>query len=172
MRPVPVLAGTVASRVEGLDRFPGQNSPGYDAKEVAPIRETGWMDHACHTIPAKPKKAKKGEIARSGEEEKELRLFIVNRVLPFIRDPDRPEAATRAFANTASAGVLFDAMRAKLPNLHAVLGDLEQVCHAARLRVRQQKLHWFLHGWLLVHIPAAAALLLLIAVHIVAALRY
>jgi hypothetical protein len=38
--------------------------------------------------------------------------------------------------------------------------------------MRQELLHRWLHGWLLVHIPLSLALILLGAVHAVMALRY
>jgi len=55
---------------------------------------------------------------------------------------------------------------------HATLGDLEDICDEARQLTRQQRLHRWLHGWLLVHIPLSLALILLGAVHAVMALRY
>jgi hypothetical protein len=52
------------------------------------------------------------------------------------------------------------------------LDDLENICEEKRELDRQRVLHRILHGWLLVHIPASYALLLLGAVHAVIALRY
>ncbi len=52
------------------------------------------------------------------------------------------------------------------------LNDLENICGEKRELDRQRILHQVLHGWLLVHIPASYALLLLGAVHAVVALRY
>ncbi len=53
-----------------------------------------------------------------------------------------------------------------------VLRDLAQICNEVRLKVRQIRLHWLLHGWLLVHIPLSMALLVLMVVHAVMALYY
>ena len=36
----------------------------------------------------------------------------------------------------------------------------------------QRRLHHWLHGWLFVHVPLTAALLVLLAAHAVLALRY
>jgi len=52
------------------------------------------------------------------------------------------------------------------------VGDLEEICDEARQLERQERLHHWLHGWLLVHIPLSLALILLSAVHAVMALRY
>ena len=43
----------------------------------------------------------------------------------------------------------------------ATLQDLEDICDEARQLVRQERLHHWLHGWLLVHIPLSLALILL-----------
>ncbi len=43
--------------------------------------------------------------------------------------------------------------------------DLLAICAARRALARQQRLHWWLHGWLLLHVPLAVAFLFLAAVH-------
>lgn len=58
------------------------------------------------------------------------------------------------------------------PELHDTLNDLEEICEEARQLNRQARLHHWLHGWLLFHVPVSYALLLLSAVHAVMALRY
>jgi hypothetical protein len=55
---------------------------------------------------------------------------------------------------------------------HATLDDLEDICDEARQLRKQEQLHHWLHGWLLVHIPLSLALILLGGVHAVMALRY
>jgi len=52
------------------------------------------------------------------------------------------------------------------------LDDLEEICEEARQLVRQERLHRWMHGWLLVHIPLSLALMVLGVVHAVVALRY
>jgi hypothetical protein len=56
--------------------------------------------------------------------------------------------------------------------VHDVLTDLENICDEARQLLRQERLHRWLHGWLLLHIPLSLALILLGAVHAVMALRW
>lgn len=52
------------------------------------------------------------------------------------------------------------------------LNRLEELCQA-RSRFRfQERLHWWLHGWLLVHVPLSAALLALTIAHIIMSLYY
>jgi hypothetical protein len=52
------------------------------------------------------------------------------------------------------------------------LQDLEGICEEKRQLDQQRRLHRLLHGWLLFHVPASYALLLLGTVHAVVALRY
>jgi hypothetical protein len=55
---------------------------------------------------------------------------------------------------------------------HTTLGDLSDICDEARQLRRQERLHHWLHDWLLLHIPLSLALILLGAIHAVMALRY
>ena len=50
--------------------------------------------------------------------------------------------------------------------------DLQDICEEARQLQKQQRLHHWLHLWLLVHIPISLALIVLGAVHAVMALKY
>jgi hypothetical protein len=52
------------------------------------------------------------------------------------------------------------------------VSDLENICEEERQLIRQRRLHAWLHGWLLTHIPLSFALLVLAIIHIVTALRY
>jgi len=68
---------------------------------------------------------------------------------------------------------MFQQLRLLLPpNLHSSVDDLESICEEKRQLDRQTQYHRILHTWLLVHIPASYAVLLLGAVHAVMALRY
>jgi hypothetical protein len=55
---------------------------------------------------------------------------------------------------------------------HATVDDLQSICDEARQLQKQQRLHHWLHLWLLVHIPISLALIVLGAVHAVMALKY
>jgi hypothetical protein len=68
---------------------------------------------------------------------------------------------------------VFSGLQTLMPiSTHAALHDLEEICDEARQLARQEQLHLWLHGWLLLHIPLSLALILLGAVHAVMALRY
>jgi hypothetical protein len=49
---------------------------------------------------------------------------------------------------------------------------IEAIVEERRQLSRQRRIHTVLHAWLWVHVPMSAAMLVLIAVHIVVALRY
>lgn len=78
-----------------------------------------------------------------------------------------------ALSDADTAAGMFQQLHVLIPQaLWPKLEDLEDICEEKRQLDRQKWLHKLLHGWLLVHIPASYALLLLGAVHAVVALRY
>jgi hypothetical protein len=52
------------------------------------------------------------------------------------------------------------------------LSAMEEICDEKRQLDRQVQLHRVLHGWLLLHIPFSAVLILLAIIHAIGALRY
>jgi len=75
--------------------------------------------------------------------------------------------------DSGAAKSSFAAVKTLVPtSAHATVSDLEDICDEARQLSLQERLHRWLHGWLLVHIPLSLALILLGAVHAVMALRY
>jgi len=53
-----------------------------------------------------------------------------------------------------------------------VINDLQSIVDERRQLERQRKTQYLLHGWLWVHVPLSMAMLVLILVHAVVALRY
>jgi hypothetical protein len=99
-----------------------------------------------------------------------LRRFYLGEMRPFLDEPRRNRSR---LANAERAHGAFTALRTLVPaTAHATLQDLEDICEEARQLMRQQRLHRWLHGWLLLHIPLSLALILLGAIHAVMALRY
>ena len=83
------------------------------------------------------------------------------------------ETRNTRLATPAVAAALFRHLRALAPPaLHDALGELEAICDERRQLAEQKRLHHWLHGWLLVHVPLSMALLLLAVVHAVVSLRY
>jgi hypothetical protein len=109
-------------------------------------------------------------ILLSEEESTPLRRFYLSEMRPFL---EQPRQRGQRLADAAKAGTAFTGLRALLPApAHVTLTDLEDICDEARQLTRQERLHRWLHGWLLLHIPLSLALILLGAIHAVMALRY
>jgi hypothetical protein len=107
----------------------------------------------------------------------ELRSFHDAHVRPFLAAPMEREAVLLSAAQSES---LFAALRGRLGLLGdhapataaAALDRLEELCRDRRRLAEQERLHRWLHSWLLLHIPLSAALLVLGVAHVVTALYY
>ena len=100
----------------------------------------------------------------------ELQEFFRREMQPYIA-----EGGSRGLAladRNHSHGIFQQLKLLMPPNLHSSIDDLETICEEKRQLDQQTQYHRILHAWLLVHIPASYALLLLGAVHAVMALRY
>jgi hypothetical protein len=99
-----------------------------------------------------------------------LRSFYSRQMRPFLAKPD---ARGQALADAGKARTIFDSLRTLLPpDLHGIVEDLQEICEEERQLRKQARLHRWLHGWLMLHIPLSLALLLLGAAHAYMALRY
>ena len=109
-------------------------------------------------------------ILLSEEESAPLRRFYLSEMRPFL---ERPKQRGQRLADAAKASSAFAGLRTLLPAAaHVTLADLEEICDEARQLTRQERLHHWLHGWLLLHIPLSLALILLGTIHAVMVLRY
>lgn len=109
-------------------------------------------------------------IVLSEAESAPLRRFYTNELRPFLA---RPKERRLVLAHTDKAELAFANVRTLLPvAAHETLNDLKDICDEARQLQVQERMHHWLHGWLLVHIPLSLALILLAAIHAVMALRY
>jgi hypothetical protein len=109
-------------------------------------------------------------ILLSEEESAPLRRFYLQEVRQFL---ENPKQRGQRLGDAAKAGNTFSGLRTLLPAAaHVALSDLEDICDEARQLTRQERLHRWLHGWLLLHIPLSLALIMLGAIHAVMALRY
>src|SRR5579862_4787159 len=98
-----------------------------------------------------------------------MRDFYLNQVRPFLE----ARKCTGPLANAQRAAAAFAPIRTLVPpSVHEALKDLEGICEERRQLATQERLHHWLHGWLLVHIPLSYALLLLSFVHGIVSVRY
>jgi hypothetical protein len=101
----------------------------------------------------------------------ELRTFFDDQVRPFLA---AAYARSAPLAHPLRAEAMFGRVRA-VPGMSAVkdrLAELETFCDERRQLGEQERLHRWLHGWLLVHVPLSVALLVLGLVHAALSLYY
>jgi len=99
-----------------------------------------------------------------------LKRFYLQELRVYLEEPKRRGLR---LGDAEGAKLAFAGLRTLLPAAaQATLTDLEDICDEARQLVLQERLHRWLHRWLLVHIPLSLALIVLGAVHAVMALRY
>ena len=109
-------------------------------------------------------------ILLNAEQSAPLTRFYLQEMRVYLEEPMR---RGQRLGDTAKAKSAFAALQKLLPaTAEETLTELAEICDEARQLVRQERLHHWLHGWLLVHIPLSLALILLGAVHAVMALRY
>jgi len=168
-RAVESLCGSLGlSKTSGEEgqRAGGSTALRTIAASAVPLRtSTAVSAGASAAVAAAP------EIVLLREEESApLRRFYLNEMRPFL---ERPKQRGQRLADAAKAGTALAGLRTLLPAAARVtLADLEGICDEARQLTRQERLHHWLHGWLLLHIPLSLALILLGAIHAVMALRY
>lgn len=99
-----------------------------------------------------------------------IRRAFIAEIRPFLLAGSRSGSP---LASTAGAARFFSALRDTSPAEAAPLVDrLEQACDCRRQFDLQARLHRWLHGWMLVHLPLSVALGVLLAVHVPVALWY
>lgn len=99
-----------------------------------------------------------------------LASFFVGDIHPYLTNGRRSGSP---LANEGYARRAFDQLRGRLePATHRVIDRLAEVCKERRQLDRQQRLHAWLHNWLLIHMPVSVALVLLLALHIWVAFKY
>jgi hypothetical protein len=101
-----------------------------------------------------------------------FRAHYLQEMRPFL-NTSPVGVALRLFNTAESVAAYFGHLRTVMPlAVHDVLRDLEEIVEERRQLLVQRRLHRWLHGWLLVHVPLSFALLVLTALHAVLALRY
>lgn len=109
-------------------------------------------------------------VLLSAEQSAPLKRFYLTEMRVFLEDPKRRK---QRLGNAEKAQNAFAGLRTLLPAAaQTTVNDLQGICDEARQLLRQEQLHHWLHGWLLVHIPLSLALIGLGAVHAVMALKY
>ena len=101
-----------------------------------------------------------------------FRDHYLQEIRPFLRQSPAP-LSLKLYASPDSVTAYFDHLRTIMPTAaHMVLRDLAEIVEERRQLAVQRRLHQWLHGWLLIHVPLSFALLVLTALHAVLSLRY
>lgn len=147
----------------------GQRAGGFTALRpiaAAPLRTSGAVSAGTSAAVAPVIE----RIQLKAEESAPLKQFYTREVRVFLGEPRK---RGQRLEDVEKARLAFAGLKTMLPAAaHATVQDLEHICDEARQLVRQERLHRWLHGWLLVHIPLSLAMIVLGAVHAVVALKY
>lgn len=141
-----------------------------EAEELLKLATGGEKKAAAETGEAELAAAPSAGTVAVIDEASPLRNFYEQELKPFL---EKPAARGSALGDAAQASSAFAQLRTLVPaSLHTTIADLEGICEEERQLTLQSRLHVWLHGWLLLHIPLSLALILLGAIHAVMALRY
>jgi hypothetical protein len=136
------------------------------AANSAPLRTSAAVSAGASVAVA----AASERILLAPEASAPLKRFYLSEMRVFLENPKK---RGQRLGDPGKARNAFAALQTLLPAAAQVtLKDLEEICDESRQFVRQERLHLWLHGWLLVHIPISLALIVLGAIHAVMALRY
>lgn len=170
-----VLSAVILSGVFGLALQ--QFLPRWLAQRCGDEAPYEQIPHLCRLLRGKADTAV-DEVAPAPAAEgtfvAELRIFHDRHVRPFLAVPV-PRASVLRDEQRASS--VFDALRKRLDlagagaNVLAATDGLEELCRDRRQLAVQERLHHWLHGWLLMHIPLSVALLVLGVAHAVVSLN-
>jgi hypothetical protein len=100
----------------------------------------------------------------------ELRRAVVADIVPFLRT-GRGESS--GLGSPQRIAWYFDDLRRRVdPVARPAVDEIEALCHRRRQFNVQASIHFWLHGWLSIHLPLSVALIWLLAAHVVGALIY
>jgi hypothetical protein len=101
---------------------------------------------------------------------RKIAYFFQSQMKPYLQSR---QIGKQPLANPVKASGAFQQLKILVPQaLWPKFDDLENICEEKRQLESQRRMHKFLHGWLLFHIPVSYALIFLGAIHAVVALRY
>jgi hypothetical protein len=100
----------------------------------------------------------------------ELHRALQEDVVAFLRTGRSPSGR---LSRAAEATWYFDDLRRRVrPEARPAVDEIETLCSRRRQLNLQQRLHVWLHGWMSIHLPLSAAMMLLLVAHVVGALVY
>jgi hypothetical protein len=99
-----------------------------------------------------------------------MRTFFREEAVDYLL---KGSASGSLLCSAAASETRFRNLRDGLPAAtRPVVEQLERQCSRRRQLDRQSRLHFWLHSWILVHMPLSVSLLILLVVHVISAWRY
>jgi len=130
------------------------------------------QDNAAKLRAVVEKRKQSSQIEIAPDAVKALQSHYLQEIRPYLTDRP-PVSSTKLFRTPELIAAYFGHLGKIMPApAHVILDDLEDICEERRQLSVQSRLHGWLHGWLLIHVPLSFALLLLTAVHAALSLRY
>jgi hypothetical protein len=106
----------------------------------------------------------------AGSDSPELRRAVIDDIAPYLRTG---KSSTGSLASPQRIAWYFDDLRRRVgPDARPAVDEIEALCLRRRQFNLQARIHFWLHGWLSVHLPLSVALVWLLAAHVVGALIY
>jgi len=145
------------------------------AREDADIKETAAtgfvMVGAVRTVGRVQGKVVQTRVPTAPVPDSEpLREFFFASVKPFLLAGARGGSP---LASRDEAAARFGSLKKQLaPEAHPTVEALESLCEQRRQFDAQKRMHFWLHSWLCVHLPLSMALIVLMFIHIIVALKY
>jgi hypothetical protein len=129
------------------------------------------QEEAVDRAPVATTRTKANTAAAPDERVSEkITAFFETQIKPYLKSRRSPKYG---LTNPVQAAAAFRQLKLLVPEtVWSKFDDLESICGEKRELERQRYMHKWLHGWLLFHVPASYALILLGAVHAFVALRY
>jgi hypothetical protein len=135
------------------------------------------MPHVCQVLTRRAEAIVTGvcgpaaAAADPADARAQLRGYYETVVRPFLTGPGSHPSPLH---DPAQAEAAFGRLRGMSGLAHEAepLRTLEALCTQRRQIAEQERMHHWLHGWLLLHIPLSVALLVLGAAHIIVSLYY
>ena len=167
-QPIPAKSSSAADKIAAMRAAkaaaPGAASP-VTAVDAPP------RPAATSVLPAKVAIVKTPKTSDAWKRScPDLQRFYLDEVRPFLA----PRYSRRSTLASASSGArVLATVKATLPaEMHAALSRIAELCEERRQLATQVRIHHWLHGWELVHVPLTLALLVLGVLHAITALYY
>jgi hypothetical protein len=163
---IPYIRSLLVSSAEKLraDLLP---KPEAAAKQAA---ATAGAAAAASSETASAKAATAAPAKDTEPFEETLIGYLDTTVIPYLKTSNPGRSGLAVQANSDSA---FRLLKVNVPEkFHANVDDMQQWCDSRRTLDLQLKMHHWLHGWLLLHIPFSLALIILTVWHAIATLFF